>query len=151
MWTTARQFTPEKIRIPRQRSYIYLADQWHLVQLYTAYTSRQQFGSQPLPARPAFPAPPYLFFLAGSGPLGHMHSMVVCVVTRETPELVVLVDFKAIYPGVPPGIFASFPGVAHFLSFEQICQYPRESRKYTGYPGVLFPWGRPRGNPNTLG
>ncbi len=31
------------------------------------------------------------------------------------PELVVLVDFKAIYPGVPPGIFASFPGVAHFL------------------------------------
>ena len=40
-------------------------------------------------------------------------------------ELVVLVDFKAIYPGVPPGIFASFPGVAHFLSFEQICQYPR--------------------------
>ena len=78
-------------------------------------------------ARPAFPAPPYLFFLAGSGPLDHMHSMVVCVVTRETPELVVLVDFKAIYPGGPPGIFASFPGVAHFLSFEQICQYPRVS------------------------
>ncbi len=33
-------------------------------------------------------------------------------------KLVVLVYFKAIYPGVPPGIFASFPGVAHFLSFE---------------------------------
>ncbi len=62
-----------------------------------------------------------------------------------------LVDFKAIYPGVPPGVFASFPGVAHFLSFEQICQYPRESRKSTSYPGVLFPRGRPRGNPNTLG
>jgi hypothetical protein len=66
-------------------------------------------------------------------------------------EVVVLVDFKAIYPGVPPGIFASFPGVAHFLSFEQICQYPRVSRKSTGYPGVFFPRGRPRGNPNTLG
>ncbi len=59
--------------------------------------------------------------------------------------LVVLVDFKAIYPGVPHGIFTSFPGVAHFLSFEQICQYPRVSRKSTGYPGVLFPRGRPRG------
>jgi hypothetical protein len=57
------------------------------------------------------------------------------------PEVVVLVDFKAIYPGVPPGIFASFPGVAHFLSFEQICQYPRVSRKSTGYPGVFFPRG----------
>jgi hypothetical protein len=43
---------------------------------------------------------------------------------EKLPELVVLVDFKAIHPGVPPGIFASFPGVAHFLSFEQICQYP---------------------------
>jgi hypothetical protein len=32
-------------------------------------------------------------------------------------ELIVLVDFKAIYPGVPQGIFAGFPGVAHFLSF----------------------------------
>jgi hypothetical protein len=41
------------------------------------------------------------------------------------PELIVLVDFKAVYPGVPPGIFAGFPGVAHFLSFEEICQYPR--------------------------
>ncbi len=54
----------------------------------------------------------------------------------DFPQLIVLVDFKAIYPGVPPGIFASFPGVAHFLSFEQICQYPRVSRKSTGYPGV---------------
>jgi hypothetical protein len=54
---------------------------------------------------------------------------------RVIPKLVVLVDFKAIYPGVPPGIFASFPGVAHFLSFEQICQYPRVSRKSTGCPG----------------
>ena len=26
------------------------------------------------------------------------------------PELVVLVDFKAVYPGVPPGILASFQG-----------------------------------------
>jgi hypothetical protein len=66
-------------------------------------------------------------------------------------ETLVLVDFKAIYPGVPPGIFASFPGVAHFLSFEQICQYPRVNRKSTVYPGVLYPRGRPRGNPNTLG
>ena len=49
---------------------------------------------------------------------------------EKPPELVVLVDFKAIYPGVPPGIFASFPGVAHFVSFVQICQ----SRKSTGYP-----------------
>jgi hypothetical protein len=70
---------------------------------------------------------------------------------KKSPALVVLVDFKVIYPGVPPGIFASFPGVAHFLSFEQICQYPRVSRKSTGSPGVLFPRGRPRGNPNTLG
>jgi hypothetical protein len=44
---------------------------------------------------------------------------------RQPTELILLVDFKAIYPGVPPGIFASFPGVAHFLSFEEICQYPR--------------------------
>jgi hypothetical protein len=70
---------------------------------------------------------------------------------KNPPELVVLVDFKAIYPGVPPGIFESFPGVAHLLSFEQICRYPRVSCKSTGYPGVLFPRGRPRGNPNTLG
>ncbi len=41
------------------------------------------------------------------------------------PELIVLFDFKAIYPGVPPGIFASFPGVAHFLSYKEICQYPK--------------------------
>ncbi len=52
--------------------------------------------------------------------------------TNFSPELIVLVDFKAIYPGVPPGIFASFPGVAHFLSFEEICQYPR----VPGYPRV---------------
>ncbi len=68
------------------------------------------------------------------------------------PELVVLVDFKAIYPGVPPGIFASFPGVAHFLSFEQICQYPRVSRNPPAtlgsyFPGVdpgeiQIPWGK---------
>jgi hypothetical protein len=57
----------------------------------------------------------------------------------EIPELVVFVDFKAIYPGVPPGIFASFPGVAHFLSFEQICQYPRVSRKSTGTLGSYIP------------
>ncbi len=37
-------------------------------------------------------------------------------------ELIVLVDFNAIYPRVPQGIFAGFPGVAHFLSFEKICQ-----------------------------
>jgi hypothetical protein len=36
------------------------------------------------------------------------------VVNYQLTELVVLVDFKAIYPRVPPGIFASFPGVAHF-------------------------------------
>ncbi len=45
-----------------------------------------------------------------------------------SPELIVLVDFEAIYPGVPPGIFASFPGVAHFLSFED----PRDIK----IPGV---------------
>jgi hypothetical protein len=46
------------------------------------------------------------------------------------------VDFKAIYPGVPPGIFTSFPGVAHFLSFEEICQYPRVPQGK-----VANPWG----------
>ncbi len=66
---------------------------------------------------------------------------------HSPPELIVLVDFKAIYPGVPPGIFASFPGVppgifasfpgvAHFLSFEEICQYPRVPQGK-----VANPWG----------
>ncbi len=54
----------------------------------------------------------------------------------KPPELIVLVDFKAIYPGVSPGIFASFPGVAHFLSFEEICQYPRVPQGE-----VANPWG----------
>jgi hypothetical protein len=54
----------------------------------------------------------------------------------STSELIVLVDFKAIYPGVPLGIFASFPGVAHFLSFEEICQYPR-----VPHGKVANPWG----------
>jgi hypothetical protein len=49
-------------------------------------------------------------------------------------ELIVLVDFKAIYLGVPPGIFAGFPGVAHFLSFEEICQYPRVKSQIPGVP-----------------
>ena len=57
-------------------------------------------------------------------------------------------DFKAIYPGVPPGIFASFPGVAHFLSFEEICQYPRVPQgKVTNPWGTLeyyFPGVHPR-------
>jgi hypothetical protein len=53
-----------------------------------------------------------------------------------TPELVVLVDFKAIYPRVPQGIFWGFPGVAHFLSFEEICQYPRVPQGK-----VANPWG----------
>jgi hypothetical protein len=48
--------------------------------------------------------------------------------------LVVLVDFKALYPRVPPGILGSFPGVAHFLSFEQICQYPRVKPIIPGVP-----------------
>jgi hypothetical protein len=39
------------------------------------------------------------------------------------------VDFKAIYHRVPLGIFAGFPGVAHFLSFEE-----------TGVK-VANPWG----------
>jgi hypothetical protein len=74
----------------------------------------------------------------------------------KPPELVVLVDFKVIYPGVPPGIFASFPGVAHFLSFEQICQYPRVPQGKvvnppvtlgSYFPGVdpgeiKIPWGK---------
>jgi hypothetical protein len=63
------------------------------------------------------------------------------------PVLVVLVDFKAIYPGVPPDIFASFPGVAHFLSFEQICQYPRVPQGKVINPpvtlGSYFPWLEP--------
>jgi hypothetical protein len=46
------------------------------------------------------------------------------------------VDFNAIYPEVHPGIFASFPGVAHFLSFEKTCQYHRVP------PGkIVNPWG----------
>ncbi len=56
-------------------------------------------------------------------------------------------DFKAIYPGVPPGIFASFPGVAHFISFEQICQYPRVPQGKVVNPpvtlGSYFPWLEP--------
>ncbi len=59
-----------------------------------------------------------------------------CLVVDSLPELIVLVDFKAIYPGVPPGIFAGFPGVAHFLSFEEICQYPRVPQGK-----VANPWG----------
>ncbi len=63
------------------------------------------------------------------------------------PELVVLVDFKAIYPWVPPGISVSFPGVAHFLSFEQICKYPRVPQgKVVNSPvtlGSYFPWLEP--------
>jgi hypothetical protein len=64
------------------------------------------------------------------------------------PELIVLVDFKAIYPGVPPGIFAGFPGVAHFLSFEEICQYPRVPQGKVANPwgtlGYYFPGVNPR-------
>ncbi len=45
-------------------------------------------------------------------------------------------DFKAIYPRVPPGILAGFPGVAHFQSFEEICQYPRVPQGK-----VTNPWG----------
>jgi hypothetical protein len=36
-----------------------------------------------------------------------------------SPVQVVSVDFKALYPKALPGILASLPGVAHFLSFEQ--------------------------------
>jgi hypothetical protein len=50
-----------------------------------------------------------------------------CFLVLTAPVLVVLVDFKAIYPDVHPGIFASLPGVAHFSSFEQICQYRGEN------------------------
>ncbi len=64
------------------------------------------------------------------------------------PELIVLVDFKAIYPGVPLGIFTSFPGVAHFLSFEEICQYPRVPQGKVANPrgtlGYYFPGVDPR-------
>jgi hypothetical protein len=61
------------------------------------------------------------------------------------PELIVLVDFKAIYPRVPQGIFVGFPGVAHFLSFEEICQYP-----WVPQGKVANPWGT-QGNQNTWG
>jgi len=64
------------------------------------------------------------------------------------PELIVLVDFKAIYPRVPQGIFAGFPGVAHFLSFEEICQYPRVPQGKVANPwgtlGYYFPGVDPR-------
>jgi hypothetical protein len=59
-----------------------------------------------------------------------------CGVTH-CPELIVLVDFKAIYLGVPPGIFGSFPGVAHFLSFTEIANtlgYPRVKSQIPGVP-----------------
>ncbi len=63
-------------------------------------------------------------------------------------ELIVLVDFKAIYPRVPPGIFAGFPGVAHFLSFKEICQYPRVPQGKVANPwgtlGYYFPGVDPR-------
>ncbi len=81
----------------------------------------------------------------------------VCTVHKSTmpptppsPELIVLVDFKAIYPWVPPSIFASFPGVqvAHFLSFEEICQYPRVPQGKVANPwgtlGYYFPGVGPR-------
>jgi hypothetical protein len=54
--------------------------------------------------------------------LSPFSSLLVCSVGKNLPELIVLVDFKAIYPRVPRGIFAGFPGVAHFLSFQEICQ-----------------------------
>jgi hypothetical protein len=67
---------------------------------------------------------------------------------QKRPELIVLVDFKAIYPRVPPGIFAGFPGVAHFLSFEEICQYPRVPQGKVANPwgtlGYYFPGVDPR-------
>ncbi len=57
-------------------------------------------------------------------------------------------DFKVIYPRVPPGIFAGFPGVAHFLSFEQIYQYPRVPQGKVANPwgtlGYYFPGVDPR-------
>ncbi len=57
-------------------------------------------------------------------------------------------DFKTIYPRVPPGIFAGFPGVAHFLSFEEICQYPRVPQGKVANPwgtlGYYFPGVDPR-------
>jgi hypothetical protein len=43
---------------------------------------------------------------------------------------------EAIYPRVPPGIFTSLPGVAHFLSFEEIYLYPRVPQGK-----VANPWG----------
>jgi hypothetical protein len=58
------------------------------------------------------------------------------------------VDFKAIYLGVPPGIVAGFPGVAHFLSFEEICQYPKVPLGKVANPwgtlGYYFPGVDPR-------
>ncbi len=45
-------------------------------------------------------------------------------------------DFRAIYPRVPPGISAGFPGVGHFLSFEEIWLYPRVPQGK-----VANPWG----------
>jgi hypothetical protein len=67
---------------------------------------------------------------------------------KISPELIVLVDFKAIYPGVPPSIIVSFLGVAHFLSFEENCQYPRVPQgKVANPPGTLgyyFPGVDPR-------
>jgi hypothetical protein len=84
-----------------------------------------------------------------------VYRTLVTIVNYFSPELIVLVDFKAIYPGVPPGIFASFPGVAHFLSFEEICQYPRVPQGKVANPwgtlGCYFPWGQPQGNQNTWG
>jgi hypothetical protein len=69
-------------------------------------------------------------------------------IRNPAPELIVLVDFKAIYPGVSPGIFASFPGVAHFLSFEEICQNPRAPQGKVANPwgtlGYYFPGVDPR-------
>ncbi len=46
------------------------------------------------------------------------------------------------------GIFASFPGVAHFQSFEEICQYPRVPQGKVANPwgtlGYYFPGVDPR-------
>jgi hypothetical protein len=38
--------------------------------------------------------------------------------------------------------------MALFLSFVQICQYPRQRHKSLAYPSILFPQGLPQRNQN---
>jgi hypothetical protein len=49
--------------------------------------------------------------------VSHLQAQLPDVTNQTPPELVVLVDFKAIYPGGTPGYFRRFPWGGAFLKF----------------------------------